>query len=254
MLTSNQHIIKSFDEELTKLRFRLVKMGSLVQQQVEHTIKALSENSIDLAKMVIENDDKVDKLDIKIDKQCLRIFALHQPMAMDLRLVMSAYSINDDMELIGDLTSNIAKNILEMGTIPSIINQTKLIEMGNKVKLLVEKVLDSFIFSNVELSREALKLASEIKKLSKENFNLLIEIMQNNPIYIKPCSYMIDINRNIFFISEQGRSIALELIFLMEAKIYKHKKELLLLLKQEDYINSLQDEEQKEDEKDNKQE
>ena len=116
MADIQEHIIKKFDEELNKLRFRLVKMGSLVQEQVEYAIRALTSNSTELAQIVIEHDDKVDKLDSKIDKQCLRIFALHQPMAMDLRLVMSAYSINDDMELIGDLSTNIAKNILDMSS------------------------------------------------------------------------------------------------------------------------------------------
>jgi len=225
MADIQEHIIKRFDEELNKLRFRLVKMGSLVQEQVEYAIRALTTNSTELAQIVIEHDDKVDKLDSKIDKQCLRIFALHQPMAMDLRLVMSAYSINDDMELIGDLSTNIAKNILDMSSIQNLTEETKLAQTGDLSVSLINKVLDSFIFSDVELAKQALKIASEIKNISKENFQLIIALMQKNPINISSGAYLIDINRNIQFISEQGRSIAQELIFLIEAKIEKHKKE-----------------------------
>lgn len=220
----NEHILKRFDDELTKLRFRLVKMGSAVQEQVENAVRALSSNSADLASQVIEHDDKVDKLDNKIDKQCLRIFALHQPMAMDLRLVMAAYSINDDMELIGDLTVNIAKDILELQNLPNFIGDTKLIQMGNLSQELINKTLDSFIFTNSEMAHNSLAIASEIKKLHKENMQILISIMEKNSLYVKPGGYLLDISRNLQFISEQGRSIAQELIFLIEAKIAKHKK------------------------------
>ena len=86
------------EEELDQLRTRIIKMGSLVEEQIELAFKALYDKNIELANIVIERDDKVDKYDVKIDKQCQRIFALTQPVAIDLRLIMSAMNINNDLE------------------------------------------------------------------------------------------------------------------------------------------------------------
>ena len=94
---------RGFEDELDKLRTRLVRMGSIVEEQVEFAFRALLEGNTELAKIVQERDDKVDKLDIKIDKQCQRIFALQQPVASDLRLLLAAIKINNELERIGDM-------------------------------------------------------------------------------------------------------------------------------------------------------
>lgn len=99
------------EEELDQLRTRIIKMGSLVEEQIEFAFRALFEGNLELAKLVVERDDKVDKFDIKIDKHCQRIFALTQPVAIDLRLIMSALKINNDLERMGDIAVNIAERV-----------------------------------------------------------------------------------------------------------------------------------------------
>jgi len=218
-----EHLLKRFDEELNKLRYRLVKMGTLVQQQIEFAVNSLIENNIEQAKLVIDVEKKVNKLDIKIDKQCLRIFALHQPVAMDLRLVLSAVSINDDMELIGDLATNIAQNVIEMNIPPGLVERTKMKEMGVLINLIAAMLMDSYINMNNELAMEVIKKDLEADKLFKENFSILTTLMKSDNNLIEICSYLIDINRNIHSISRQIRSVAQELVFLFEAKMIKHQ-------------------------------
>ena len=104
---------RSFEDDLDKLRTRLIRMGSLVEEQVELAFRALLEGNAELAKFIIGRDDKVDKLDIKIDKQCQRIFALQQPVASDLRLLLAAIKINNELERIGDMATEIAKSIAD---------------------------------------------------------------------------------------------------------------------------------------------
>jgi phosphate transport system protein len=218
-----EHIIKAFDEELSKLRFRLVKMGSLVQEQIEFAIKSFMTNNLELAKIVIDREEKVDKLDIKIDKQCLRIFALQQPLANDLRLVMSALSINEDMELIGDLAVYIARNVIDMNaSAENLIDETKILEMTKFVDDMIIKVMDSFVYNDVELARTVISSGSQVDKLWKQNFELINTLIEKNPSNSRLCTYMIDIIRNLQFISDQAISISREVIFLVEAKIVEH--------------------------------
>ena len=217
------HVLKRFDEELNKLRYRLVKMGTLVQQQIELAVSALLNDNSEQAKLVLSLEDKVDKLDIKIDKQCLRIFALHQPVAMDLRLVLSAVSMNDNMELIGDLASNVANNVLALKASPGLIKKTKLEEMGRTLGQIISKLMDSFVNFDIELAIESIKMDAEINNLFKENFKLLTDIMKTDGSLIDSCCLLLDINRNIQAISRQAISIAQELVFLVEARLIKHQ-------------------------------
>lgn len=219
----SEHTIKLFDEELDKLRFRLVKMGSLVQEQIEFAIKSFKTDNKELAKLVLEREAKVDKLDIKIDKQCLRIFAQHQPFANDLRLVMSALSINDNMELIGDIAVYIARNVNDSeAEYSSLLDDTKIVEMAKICDDMILKGMDSFIFNDVEKAREIISDSKLVDSLWKVNFDLIVEIIKNKPFTAISCASLIDINRNLQFVSDQAVNIAREIIFLIEAKIVDH--------------------------------
>jgi phosphate transport system protein len=218
-----EHIIKRFDDELLKLRVRLVKMGTLIQEQIKFAIKAFATTNIDFANVIIENEEKIDKIDIKIDKQCLRIFALHQPVATDLRLVMSALSINDYMEQIGDLAVNIAENVLKIKNGINSLRKTKIIELGAMAENMIYKVMDSFIYSDAELARQILKYTPEIENLFNDNFNKIIELMKEEPADIENLCYYSDINRNLQFIAKEAVSIAQEVVFLVDAKLIKHQ-------------------------------
>lgn len=218
----NEHLFKRFDEELTKLKYRLVRMGTLVQQQIEMSVRALIENNAELANIVIQNEDKVDKLDIKIDKQCMRIFALHQPVAMDLRLVLSAVSMNDNMELLGDMAASVANSVLLMKLPPGLLEKTKFEEMGILLQKIVSKIMDSFVYMNIDYALEAIKMSGEMNELYDKNFALISENLMQGKNNIEPSCYLIDINRCLQFISRQSKSIAEELVFLVEARIIKH--------------------------------
>jgi len=218
-----EHLLKRFDEELNKLRYRLVKIGTLVQQQIEYALNSLINNNIEHARLVIELENKVDKMDIKIDKQCVKIFALHQPVAMDLRLVISSLLINNDLELIGDFATNVAENVIEMNIAPGLIEKTKMKEMGTLINSISTKLMDSYINMNNELAIEIIKTDVESEILFKENFSILTNLMKSDTNLIETCSFLIDINRNLYSISKQIKGIAQELVFLFEAKMIKHK-------------------------------
>ena len=218
-----EHLLKRFDEELNKLRYCLLKMGTLVQNQIEHAVSSLIDNNIDDAKLVIEYEQKVDKLDNKIEKQGLRIFALHQPVAMDLRLVLSAVSINSDMELIGDMATNIAKDVIEMSIPPGLIEKTKFKDMGELINSMAADLMIAYVNMDNVLAFELIKKDIETDKLFKDNLAILINLMKSDSRLVEICSYLVDINRNLHSISHQMRSVAQELVFLFDAKMIKHQ-------------------------------
>lgn len=219
----SNHIIKQFDEELNKLRARLIKMGLMIQEQIDNSMKALIHNNQKLAQTIISKDDKVDEIDVKIEKQCLKIFALHQPVAMDLRFVISAISINEKMEMISDIASNISKNILSINLALPYQNNTNFKIIAEKLVKLISKSVDSFTFQDTELAYEVFNDYLELKKIIKENYNVIIELMKQNPIFIESFTRLIIINRNIHFAANFAVGICEEVVFMVDAKIVKHR-------------------------------
>ncbi len=136
---------RHLDIQLEKLKKRLTKMCSLVDEQVNNAILSIEEENETLAQEVIDKDDKVDKFDLKIEKSCQKIFALNQPVAMDLRLIMSAMSLDTNLERIGDIAVNIAEYFLMMKKKPSFFNETKFEEMAKLSRSMLKNSIDAFI-------------------------------------------------------------------------------------------------------------
>lgn len=212
------------EEELDQLRTRIIKMGSLVEEQIELAFKALYEQNLELANIVIDRDDKVDKYDVKIDKQCQRIFALTQPVAIDLRLIMSAMNINNDLERMGDIAVNIAERVMNFISYQDLLERIELPDMTKKVQSIVKGAIDSFVNNDAEMAADIIKLDRVIDKAYEEIFDKLIHEMSENKELIKPCSHAITLLKNIERLADHSTNIAEDVIFLVDAKIIKHRK------------------------------
>jgi phosphate transport system protein len=233
----SEHTLKVFDFELAKLRHRLIKMGTLVQQEIELSLTTLFENNAKLAVIVADIEKQVDKLDIKIDKQCMKIFALHQPVAMDLRLVLSSVSINDYFELIGDMASDIAKKVSQVQIDTELLNKTKIRESGELISAGFAKIMDSLMLLDENYSKEIIDQEEKIKTLHDETVNILKVNMKESAENIDLGCFLIDVSKNLIFMANQIRTIAQELVFLFEAKIVKHQQNMNKESKPEDLIN-----------------
>ena len=216
------------DEHLEKLKTRVVKMCSLVDEQVQSAIKAVEDENLDLAKQVIETDNKVDKYDNKIDKICQKIFALTQPVAMDLRLIMSSLTINSNLERIGDLAVNVAEYTIMIKKRPDFYNQTKLEEMFKVVKQMLKDSIDSYIGGNEILAKSVIETDDHLDKLNFDNHKILIEIMKQNPNNIEPAVALLVMSRQIERLGDHCTNIAEDVFFIVEAHLVKHKYEKYL--------------------------
>jgi phosphate transport system protein len=216
------------DEHIEKLKKRVIKMCSLVDEQVHAAIKSVEEENLELAKEVIEKDNKVDKYDNKIDKICQKIFALTQPVAMDLRLIMSSLTINNNLERIGDLATNIAEYIIMIQKRPAFYNQSKLEEMFVIAKQMLKDSIDSYITGNEVLARSVIEADDLLDKLNFENHKIFIDIMKENKDNIEPAVALLVMSRQIERLGDHCTNIAEDVFFIVEAHLVKHKYEKYL--------------------------
>lgn len=213
------------DEHLEKLKTRVLKMCSLVDEQVQYAIKAVETDDLDLAHSVIERDKKVNKYDVKIDKVCQKIFALAQPVAMDLRYIMSSLTINSNLERIGDIAVNIAENIVLINRKPDFYTKTKLSEMFSVTKEMLKNSIDAFIGDNAELAKKVILADDVVDKLNADNHTILKSIMKENPDNIEPAVALLVISRELERLADHSTNIAEDVFFIVEAQMIKHKYE-----------------------------
>ena len=216
------------DEYIDKLKTRVIKMCSLVDEQVQSAIKAVEEENLQLASEVVEKDNKVDKYDNKIDKICQKIFALTQPVAMDLRLIMSSLTINNNLERIGDIAVNIAEYIKMIEKKPKFFKQTKLEEMFMLTKRMLKDSIDAYIAGDEKLAKSVIESDDKLDQLNFDNHKILIEIMKQNPDNIEPGIALLVMSRQLERLGDHCTNIAEDVFFIVEAHMVKHKYEKFL--------------------------
>ena len=226
-----------FDIQIEKLKTRLIKMCSLVDEQVDFAIRSVEEENVELAQLVVERDKKVDKYDVKIEKICQKIFALNQPVAMDLRLIMSSLTINNNLERIGDIAVNIAESFLLYKKKPSFIGRTKFSDMSKIVKEMVRDAIDAFIENNAKLAQKVIKTDDVLDELNRENHKILIDIMKEKNDYIEQAVGLLVTSRQMERMGDHSTNIAEDVYFIVEAQLIKHKYEKYLMSDDEEDEN-----------------
>jgi phosphate transport system protein len=215
---------RTFEMELEKLKNRVIKMGSLVEDQLNKSIEALLEGNIDLANNVIENERIIDKIDVKIDKLCQRIFVLTQPVASDLRFIMAALKIDNDLERIGDIAFDIAKTVDDIKDHNDIIIQLKIDDLTSQTTNIFKNALDCFINRDADLANEILKKGTMINERCRQIINDIIIEMTNKTEVIIVATNLILILRHLERIADHSRNIAESVIFMLQGIIVKHSK------------------------------
>lgn len=236
-----------FDIQLGKLRTRLFKMCSLVDEQVQFALRAIDEEDLALAASVIERDKKVDKYDVKIERICQKLFALNQPVALDLRLIMSAMTINTNLERIGDIAVNISENLIRTQKKPSFLGRTKINEMSILGKEMLRNAIDSFIQNDPKLAEKVIRTDDELDALNKENHKVLIDIMKEDKENIEAAVAFLVISRGIERIGDHATNIAEDVYFIVEAELIKHKYEKFLFNQAEEIEKEIDADENGED-------
>lgn len=213
---------RHFEDLLEDLRSNLIKMGSLVDEQLDTAFRALHDGDLKQTEVVYENEKKVNEFDNLLDKQVDDIMALEQPVAGDLRLVVSAIKMNHELERIGDVAVNIAQRVRPLLNHPELVHKTKILEMGDVARMMVHDSIDSFIHANPELARRICAQDDVVDEMNRAKFQFVIEEMEKNPNLIEPGAHLIVALKHIERIADHATNIAEDVVFLVDAKIIKH--------------------------------
>ncbi len=214
---------RPFEDDLDKLRTRLIRMGSLVEEQVEFALRALREGNQELARIVVERDDKVDKLDLKIDKQCQRIFALNQPVASDLRLLLAALKINNELERIGDMATNVASVVIVTPNAVQLANQIDLHRIASAAYMMLKSSLDAFINNDPDLAAHILPSDNTVDQLYEILRVDLIEVMKEDSLLVEDGAALLLALYDLERMADHATNIAENVIFLTQAKLVRHR-------------------------------
>lgn len=210
------------DDHITLLRNKLLTMVDLVDEQCADAITALLERNTELATEVIERDDDIDQMELTIDGVCERILALHQPVAVDLRLIITAIKVNTDLERIGDHCKNMAKGTGHLARFRNILPDTYIEQMAEAVREMLRTALTAFVQQNEEKAQEVLRSDQKIDMLHLKNFIALSKLSEEEPELAEATAHLITISKALERISDHATNIAEDVIFLIEGVDIRH--------------------------------
>lgn len=215
-------MLRHFDEELKTLKEKILRMGAMVEEQVAYAIKALVERDSDLAHRVIENDHRVNALDVEIDEDCLRLIALHQPMAGDLRFITTAMKISTELERMSDLAENISERAIELNEEPQLKPYIDIPRMAERAQRMLKESLDAFVNRNSDLARKVCRDDDFMDDLNQQIFRELLSFMLEDPHSISRAIRISFISKYLERIADHATNVAELVVYLVEGKIIRH--------------------------------
>lgn len=218
------HIYKAFDMELKELKEKLLHEAGLVERAIQDAIKALLERTSDVARKVIEDDDSINTLEVEIDEFCLKLLALRQPAARDLRFITTAIKINYDLERIGDMAVNICERVLELNQESQLKPYIDLPTMANIVQTMVKESLDAFVKEDVQLALKVTQDDEKVDSYLDQIFRELLTYMMQDARTISRATRLLFISKNLERMADHAVNIAELVIFMVEGKIIRHIK------------------------------
>lgn len=211
-----------FDEELTRLKERILRMGGMVESSIRDSVASLVERDNDLAKRVIEKDYEINALDVEIDEECIRLIALRQPKARDLRFITTIMKITTDLERMGDLAEDIAERALELNDEPVLKPYIDIPRMAEIAQGMVKEALDALVKRDVKLAIEVIERDDEVDMLNAQVFHELLFFMIQDPHTASRATRVTYVSKYIERIADHATNIAEMVIYLVEGKIIRH--------------------------------
>ncbi|MGQ0667154.1 MAG: phosphate signaling complex protein PhoU [Nitrospiraceae bacterium] len=213
---------RHFDEELAELKTKLLRMAGLVEDQIDKALAALVKRDSTQARQVIERDHKVNALDVEVDEDCIRLLALHQPAARDLRLVTTAMKIATELERISDLAENVCERAIELNEEPQLKPYIDIPRMGNLARIMVKESIDAFVKDDAALARKVLTDDDLVDELMEQLFRELLSFMLEDPHTISRAIRLSFVAKYLERMADHATNIAELVVYLVEGKIIRH--------------------------------
>ena len=211
-----------FDEELKNLKEKLLRMAGLVEESVELAIEAIKDRKDELSQGVLKNEERINLLDVEVDETCLRLMALRQPMAGDLRFITSAMKIDSELERMGDLAVNISEQAAILNKLPPLKPLLDIPRMARLAQAMVRDSINAFINRDEALARSVCERDDEVDALDEQIFRELLTYMMEDAANISRAVALILVSRNLERMADHATNIGEDVIYLAKGKTIKH--------------------------------
>lgn len=213
---------KHWERDLDNLQRHLMVLAASVEEAIFKAVRSLQERDPSLAREVVDGDSAIDQEENYIENECLKMLALHQPVAIDLRRIIVALKINNDLERMGDLAVNISERVLSLAGLPRIALPDKLQGMADSTTAMVRQSLDAFVMIDADQARRVIRLDDEVDRYNREIIEALIAHMQKEPEQVPACLAFFSAVRQLERIADHATNIAEDVVYLIEGEIIRH--------------------------------
>lgn len=221
-METKTHTSSQYEKELTEVKENLVYLGALTEKAIREATRSLLERDSDLARQVIEADEEIDNIDEEIEEKCIRLLALRQPTARDLRFITTAIKINGHLERIGDMAAKISEKALALNEEPQLKPYIDLPRMAEIAQEMIRKSLDALINEDCNLAYQVRMEDEKVDNLNEQIFRELLTFMMEDPRTTHRALLIMQVSKNLERISDHATSIADTIIYMITGKNVRH--------------------------------
>lgn len=222
-MEEKRHTSLHYEKELQEIKNGLIYQGALTEKAIQLAMRSLAERNSEIAKRVIKDDDEIDKLDTDLEERCIKILALRQPTAIDLRFITTAIKITGHLERIGDMAVNISQKVLKLNEEPQLKPYIDLPRMTDLVSSMIKDSLDSFIRSDLALAEKVRRTEQVIDDLNEQIFRELLTFMMEDSNSIHRALLIMQVSKNLERIADHAKGIADMVTYMVTGECVRHQ-------------------------------
>jgi phosphate transport system protein len=215
----SQHFIRAIEH----LKKKLLAVGAIVEERIAKAITAVVKHDAKLALEVVEGDEEIDQMEVDVEEDCLKILALYQPVAIDLRFVVAVLKINNDLERMADHAVNIARRAEYLATYPDAALPSDLEVMVQKTQTMVRESLDAFVRQDAVLARQVCAADEEVDQLNRQMHVLIQQQIHANPDRVEQLIHQLSVSRQLERIADLATNVAEDVVYTVEGAIIRHR-------------------------------
>jgi phosphate transport system protein len=216
---------KHLQREIENLKKKILDLGAKIEAVVHEAIRSIEERDAVLAQKIIDEDIEIDHTEVEVEEDCLKILALYQPVAIDLRFIVAILKINSDLERIGDLGVNIAERSVFLASVPQVNASLDFARMSKKAESMLNRCLDALVNMSSELANEVCADDDEVDAMNRQMYLKIQEAIQEYPDQVSSLIHLLSVSRHLERIADHATNIAEDVIYMIEGQIVRHKTE-----------------------------
>jgi phosphate transport system protein len=211
--------------EIENLKKEILALGAQVETTVREATAAMVNRDEALAQRIIENDVLIDQKEVQVEEDCLKILALHQPVAIDLRFIIAVLKINNDLERVGDLAVNVAERAAYLATVPPVSISLDFPAMARKAQEMVKKSIDALVNLSPSQAWEVIAADDEVDAMNRQMYGVIQQAIRAQPDRTEALIHMLSASRHLERIADHATNISEDVIYMVEGAIVRHKTE-----------------------------